>query len=579
MDARQSYLAGEYQSAIKAKNNVKTMAYKIGALVFTAHHHEARALFEEFQQQFTLDSLVLAQFHMGISYTRTSDYRRAKGYFYQNLNLQRHNSLTSESCFFVYQGLSFFRFFFSQHKKSQKAADKGYQFLLKEPDAAPLLRALSLDIQGHNLIQMGRIHLGLKSLKRALLLTKENHLTALHSELEISCAIYESDFDLDLSQQEHKLKKILKVTQSTNDYSCSELVLQIAKLLFLQGQVQNSRQFLTDHFHMIYDNENKRKVAKLNTLLAQILMYKGHWIEALSMIHVAQKNLNEETDLSLLLPILGLKAKILKQLGDKESQNKTEAEQITQKIDRNVNKRIQRRTHSQKISFQVTEDKLGDLFDQVDFKDHSSLNEIIRSKVLILIPRFFDFIPGQKKVVVCEPYKVFFIIDHEQIQLIEKSMTKSQIHILKCLSQNEMTKQKLIEEVWGYEYDPLRHDSLIYTSMTRMRRMFGKNKDWLASDDQKYYLAHDVEVEFYGGAKPIERLPIEPKEDHGVSDLNYRQLQMIQDPPVQALSVSEYGELWGVTRMTALRDLKYLCDKGWVQKIGVGRATRYLVLS
>jgi len=584
--SKNQYLSGNYEAAALAKTTLSQVCYKIGAQTFTGHHKEARLLYKEFEKELNLESLIIARFHLGISYTRTSDYELARQFFIDNLKLLKEKKVKTQTKWFIFQGLSFYRYFFSQHKKSQRSAEKAYAFLLKDTNPPPLLISLSLDIQGHNLIQLGKISQGLSLQKQAYKMTKKLKMFDWSSEIEISHLSYQSEFDSEVRQQIEKLKGLLKTTRNKNDHSRSELILQIAKLYLLSGQYQKANDFLAENFHFIYENENKRKIAKLNTLMAQLMFIRGQNIEALSLTRVAQKNLNEHTDFSLLLPILGLERKLLTNLNQDTTKIDLKINQLFSRMDRSLNHRIQNRLTGLKVDFHFGEDPLGDLMDGIYRKDHSALKVAIQKGVFGLLPTFFDIRPGQKAIVISEKLGQLISINGDEIKVHDAKLTKNHLLLLRSLSHQGISKESLINQLWGYEYDPLRHDSLIYSSMGRLRKVLEDRKNWISADESKYYLDPEVIIIY----QPIKIHKDQvltatlsdnllPAQNVNHSGFNHRQLETLNDNSGKAMSVSEYGKKWSVTRMTALRDLKDLTDKGLMYKTGQGKATRYLVPS
>ncbi len=575
------YFSGNYEAAALAKTTPSNLCYKLGALVFTGRHKEARLLYKQFESQLNQESLIITRFHLGISYTRTSDYDLAKSYFIQNLGEFRKNKkkLKPQTSWFVFQGLSFYRYFFSRHKKSQLFAEKAYSFLLLEDNPPELLLTLSLDIQGHNLIQLGQMSQGLLLQKQAYKITQKLKMQDWSSELEISFFSYQSEFDDSVRKQIQTLIKLLKNTSNKNDHSRSELILQTAKLFLLSGQYQKASDFLANNFHFIYENNNKRKIAKLNTLMAQLMFLRGQNIEALSLTQVAQKNLSPSTDIALLLPILGLERKVLRTLKQDTDEIDLKMAMILSKSDRYLNTRIHNRTLSMKSEYPFGNDPLGDLIDGIYRKDYSSLKRAIEKGALGLLPVFFDVKPGQKTIIVSDQLGQLITVNDDEVKVHETKLTKNHFLLISHLSHSGISKEALIEKIWGYEYDPLRHDSLIYSSMGRLRKILEERKNWISADESRYYLDPEVEV-IYPTQKVLSpktqnsTLSAETKKSQ--QSFNYRQLETINDPEITAISVSQYGEKWGVTRMTALRDLKDLTKKGLMYKTGQGKATRYM---
>ena len=165
-------------------------------------------------------------------------------------------------------------------------------------------------------------------------------------------------------------------------------------------------------------------------------------------------------------------------------------------------------------------------------------------------------------------------------------------------------KQHLIEKVWGYNYDPLRHDSLVYTALTRLRVALEPMNHWIINDDTNYQLLPDVEIQFIQTAPQAlsastltsSRTFTALGASHAASpppslqsltsssaptlpllemDLNLRQIQFLNLKDSVAVNVEAYAKHWKVTKMTALRDLKKLCDLGYLKRLGKGRATEY----
>src|SRR5690606_820112 len=123
------------------------------------------------------------------------------------------------------------------------------------------------------------------------------------------------------------------------------------------------------------------------------------------------------------------------------------------------------------------------------------------------------------------------------------------------------------EKVWGYQYDPLRHDSLVYTNIARLRKILGQYKEWIVSDENIYYFSTEIQIFVDEFVTP--KLEKKNQEELSFSEVefNHRQLETLKKFKNKPLSVSDYGEQWSVTRMTALRDLKTLCELGLARKV------------
>jgi hypothetical protein len=578
MSAQSHYLKGMYRKAALAPARGQDRAFKLAATVFIGQHHEARLLYQQIIDQLDPDHQVLARFHIGLSFVRTSQYKSAKVLFKKNRLALEQKKLSASARWLVYQGMSFYLFFFSQFERSQHYAELGYAELLKMDSPPPLYLSLCLDIQGHNLIQMGQIHRGLKVQEQALKITSQAQLEDWHSELEISHACYRSEFDPHVLEQIQKLTRLLATTPNKNDHSRSELVLQIAKLYLLAGQYQASHQFLGQHYSLIYENENKRKIAKLNTLMAQLMYLRGQNLESLSISRVAKEQLDARTDVALMLPIMGLEAKVQRALGQDSQPMDSRILRRLGEMKRYLNQRIQSRLWPTVFLAQVGEDPLGDLFDQAHKKSPGALEEIIHCQAFGLIPIYYELTPGKKNLVIDELSQNLFSVADDGVIYHGNTITKTQYKILSVIGEQGADKATLIEKIWGYTYAPLRHDPLIYSSITRLRKQLGPRGHWLHADESKYYLAPDTTIVIKAARKKNEaNSHSDPQwpQVTGLGELNHRQISYLEQSEPKPVAVSEYAKQWQVTRMTALRDLKFLEAKGLVQRTGRGKATRY----
>ncbi len=587
MSAKKYYFDGNYQLAADSKSQPKDIVYKIAGLIFTGQHLTARILFKDIAKDLDLEHQIFARFHLGISYVRTSEYKLAQEQFITNLSFVRNHKVTPLSNFLCFQGLSFYRFFFSEHKKSYYWANKAYGCLLKSKVSSPLFLALSLDLQGHNLIQLGQIHLGLEQLKKSFNICNSNKFINLKSDIETSIAIYNSDYSEKPKQQILNLKKLLHSKFDQSDYSKSALVLQISKLYLLMGKFTLAKNFLADNYDLIYNNENKRKIATLNTVMAELLYKRGQYLEALSVAKIARKNLDENIDISLILPILNLEIKILNQLNKDSSELIKYTENLIGKVDRYLDKKMFSRFKNNLVAAEIGQDLLGDIIDLSYQKKEAALEPILKNELLGLLPRYFDLNPGQKYLLIIRELNYLFIIDFDSVEFLG-SLTKNQIQFLQTLTTEGISKGKLIEDIWGYEYDALRHDSLIYTTISRIKKILNEKKHWIITDENKYFIQSDIQIVFKAYkesikkykqplAEPVFEVAKSVRKTNLPKNLNYRLVQTLADPPEGPISVSQHAQFWDVTRMTSLRDLTELCQLGLAIKIGQGKATRYLV--
>jgi tetratricopeptide (TPR) repeat protein len=126
-----------------------------------------------------------------------------------------------------------------------------------------------------------------------------------------------------------------------------------------------------------------------------------------------------------------------------------------------------------------------------------------------------------------------------------------------------LNKESLVQNVWGFDYDPSVHDNLIYTNIRRLRDL--------------------IPIELHAGAYRISpkiqwKLLTDSKTTFvEQSDLNERQKKILKslDQNDQPLSRGLVVHLLKVSERTALRDLTSLVTLGHLQRVGSGRSAQY----
>ncbi len=575
--ARDFYYLDDYERASQEVLDEMSASYILGSYCFLGEHDKARTLFRQFKSSFSEPQKVFCRFHLGISYTRTSDYPKAREFFLENWKKRHFKEFGAIERFLIYQGLSFFRYFFSKHESSLAFAKKAdEQFLTSKERPMSLYQALVWELIGHNYYQLGRAAKGEVFFKKALEVSEKNHFTQLTQELKASLLIYQSQYELDVSKNISKLKKLLNQTSESNDYTFSELVLQISKLFFLRGQYRKANEFLLQNFNVIYKNDNKRKVAILNTLLAQLLIPKQQYMEALSLLKVAKGNLNNQIDINLLAPILGVERKILGILEQETSVIDQELNSLLEETDKAILHQVQKRELGLPLETHE-EDQLGVLFDRVHRGDKNAIDLIIKHQLLHLIPKLFGPLPKKKAIIVHPQNLGLFILDEDEVSYNSHKLSKNQIHFLGEMAGHGKSKAELVKAIWGYnEYDPFRHDHLVYTMVKRLRKVLGDKSAWINSaGEDSYQIEPEVALIL---RKSEEKKKVEKKIEEAFEvphDLNFRQLQIIEGIFEGPFSAGQVTKHFQTTRMTAYRDLDDLVKKGYLLKRGEKRGTRY----
>ncbi len=575
----------------KLKTQGKTDIYLLAAHCFTGDHQRTRWLAEDLLPQATAEEQAFIGFHLGVSLTRTSNYKKAARVFKRNMELAKQHPNNAMIWFLAWQGLGFFYYFFSRHSHSLQAAQKARRALekVKDPGNKTLFAILCLDLEGHNLIHRFRIHKGVEVLQEALDIAQKNGVESFAHSLQLSILLYTCKYIKKPNQAIPLLKQALQETATDDDYSRSELVCLISNLLMLTGEFKQAQDYLSDHYQVIYKTENKRQMGHLNFRMTYNMYRRGSFEQALYLAKTARSNLNSITDRNLVAKILGLEIKILEAMGEPTGESIVTLKQLESKIESMISLRANNRTLKQRASFNEGEDRCGDLIDRLHGKRSKNVyKEIIQGGYYGLLMDFFDRKPGDEFIIVNAPDGHCVVNTKERCYVVDKKLGPTLTKLLVTVGGGESTKEKLIEKVWGYsEYDPLRHDSLIYTSMARLRSLLNIDENRLFFDGQSYRCSLNIVDDLLGNTaaevtsdsnKKTQMLTADPFAREISSNLNYRQIQTLKNRQIESISVKNYSNQFDVTTMTALRDLKLLCELGYLKKTGRARSTRYLKL-
>jgi Fic family protein len=178
------------------------------------------------------------------------------------------------------------------------------------------------------------------------------------------------------------------------------------------------------------------------------------------------------------------------------------------------------------------------------------------------------------------------LLDRGSVTWQAKGLTSTLVKVLNALSRadRELGKADLIEGVWGYDYHPLQHDPLVYSTISRLKATMGTFAGWIETSEKGYSLRSDVELRHFGG-KFVESADREENEtvktretpaSTGEESLNHRQIMIMRElKRREFLAVRESMKIFKVSEITASRDLSSLCKMGLVSRVGRGRSTRY----
>ncbi len=544
-------------------------ALVIGSLGNLGRVTEASHLFERLKGSLALNDLVAARFHLGVSYTRHSQYAEATQFFKSNL-LDSRQSKDAIVQFYALMGLGFYRFFRSRFRRCIFEAEKA---LLSAMDAEFTYgKYLAFELLGHAKINIGLISEGFADIRKAEQFAASFGNGSMLEAFKIARCCYEAQFGL---RTPDDLEQMIKDTPTQNTYSRATLFLELSRVLALAGRVSEAQQHLNQASRIIYENRHKRYTSTLSFRYAYHAYLSGRFEESLNLLRAAQSTLHGGIDQLLAVKILDLELKVRKQAGLSSGDDQAIEDRIVhltwQAGSHIANRILSRRGGTTKsVPLFPGEDPTGDTLDD------SNLGTLIDRSYFTAIRERLNLPFGKRLIALNAAADLSLLIDFADIRALF-GLTKQLQSLLIAIGAGVQTKESLVAKVWGYKkYNPLRHDSILFQSVARLRQLLGPQREWVLNTDEGYCLKQDVGVFCLGAlteAEASRRQPADANEDKPLEDLRLETAKLrIGNNPFTA---RDYMSAMKVSKATACRDLGELVARRSLKKLGNAKLTRY----
>jgi tetratricopeptide (TPR) repeat protein len=562
----------------------------IGSLVFTGNLDKALALYDE--KNLPKEHIIACRFYLSLGYIRKSQYQKARSVLAKNLNeISATNS--DWDLFYIYQGIAFYRYFSGRYFVAKKYAQKAFSFSVKSRFVFGEM--ISKDLLAHCLVQIGQNREGLKLFEQALDMADKNKNEWLRAAIRISLLKFRAQFGMKPQEDLENLKKALAKLTPQDTYSIAELQLEMIRQYILRGQFTNAEQCFAVASEMIYKHQNRRQIATLNLRMSYMLYLQGQYMQALHIIRFAEQNIDNHIDLNLWTQMSGLKKMILLETKTNENISAIDKELI-EKLSQTqmaIHKKIIFRNLKKQRPFPAGEDPIGDLLDKIAVGDTLAPRMLVEKGYYGLLHKCYHLPFGAQALIFDLMPGTLVILDKGNVTFKKKSLNSILRKIIFLLKDSPQTKEELVEKIWGYNYDPIRHDPLIYSSMNKIRRFLENYSDWLELSENGYRMRSGTKIIIKNNLKVenVESLVSQGAQTFhlpsaagtlnastDLQNLNYRQIQVLEYlKKNSSISIFELSSKLEVSKPTATRDLSQLHKLGRLRRVGKGRATRYLI--
>jgi DNA-binding winged helix-turn-helix (wHTH) protein len=585
-------LAGRYRAVVEALLDRKggkalsegDSASLIGALIYLGRMDEAEALYSGLERgKASPGALTVSRFFLGVGFVRISEYARAQKMFAQNEALGGKSALER---FYKHLGNAFYTYYTGRYRAALTETSLARRAALRAGDL--FARTLATDAYGHCRVVAGEIHHGLRLLNEAKDLAVKLGNDSLVNAIAVSLELYDAEYALSGEEGLATLERRLKAVGTEDNYSVANVGLEIARQYTLRGRFQDAAKTLELVAPAIYANQNRRQEIKLNLRLSELAFRRGDIFSARHYIRFLRRLLHREADSSFELSAVGIERKLAIAEG-----NSAESSELTKRWkelardfgntrDDNLRVRLgflsaEKANQEDRVHNVLQTSRLAPALPQ-------KLRPLLEAGYLCDVASFLELPQGANALAIL-PQSLGLLIQSPQGIFWEPTPLSSlQAKILRLLSTGDASKEKLVETVWGYRYDPLRHDAMVYSALSSLRKSLAGAADWVQATESGYRFVaqliwHRASVEAKvpkEGQAPAAPRPPSPVSSQLMSVLNHRQIEILEWLRERRfLAVSEARAKFGVSEITALRDLDGLRRRGLVARNGKARATRY----
>lgn len=557
----------------------------LASLSFLGRHEELIG-FYRLQEKINLNPVqdCLSRFFYGLSFCRRREFKKSRELFVQNY-LRYKRSTDSVIKFYLFQGLAFFRY---STGFLEEARFWSLRALTESSTSLNLFASvLAHELLGHILCNLGFLSEGFKKLEIANKKSQMLGRGAIESAAGSVLALYRSSFALSSAENlMSELSLAQEKIKHSESYTKASLSLEMSHLRILMGDLKEAKSTLDKISHLIYEVNNPYLEIKYNLNLAYLMYLEGELSMAQVLLKASIDKAKEKFHLALLVKAQGLLYRIFIESDKLESAQNLhiELERNTLRNGSNVSKRILGRQGL--IPFdkvKAGEDLMGDMIDKIKVSPQIAISEILNSGYYIFLTQVFS-IKAQDKILYFDiRYRYITIFCKGSVYQTEQCYTEFSRKLLSLLAHAQhLNKDVFVREIWDQNYDPIRHDGLIYSLVNRTRKLLGPYAHWLENSEEGYFLTANVKVNFYSLGEQKQSEQAEPgvsaKSLTGViktkTFLTSRQLEILNLLKVNPyLTTRLLVEQFQVSEATASRDLAKLHIDGYLNKLGKGRAT------
>lgn len=596
-DVARDFFAGRYAKILDSvdaagdRSAPADVAFIVGAFAFLGRVDEAESYYQAYRsssvENVRTDAAV--RLFLGVGRARAGDFARSRAWLVEGARA-RTRVADPWARALVFQGLAAHRYFTGRYRAAARHALRA----LRAAHASRFAYAqmLSTDLRGHALVQLGALEAGTALLDQARTYAERVGFELNAHAIACSIAIYRAKFRLG-ADVVAELNAILGLRRQHDSYSERMVRTALAIQYALRGRASDAvRELERADADALRVDARRAKVASLLARLHVTRFRSGARAAADILDDVSA--LTDRGDVAFRAELLAMEAHAARSLGDEARFARALASV------RAFLRHAQHHLATSTLALEhgvasdahrfFAEDEISPVLAAAASHDARELPRLIALGILGPIPEMLGLTPGRR--VMFFERENFVLLEDRGDLVARASPPRWVAPLLRALAGGGASKEAIVAELWGLRrYNPERHDSLVRTTIHRLRALLEPRGEWVVVTPTGYGI--DAEILFFGrapGDRDPDRHLLDLSLDDGlephphpspvqpatadVASLEARVLALVASG---IASAPEIAKAAGVSESTALRALRRLVDARAIVRRGAARATRYSV--
>lgn len=576
--------SGRYSELLKQTIDSRSGAHRpedtpfvVGALVFSGRHDEAVAAFRWWTREHGDDPTVhvASHFFLGIGECRSGRY--ASAIVHARAVVSGSIRGSALHAFFAHQSLGVLRYFTGQARSAARHAASARQAALEARFSYG--RMLALDLLGHALVLEGQIHAGIAVLEQSAELAESLGLVANAGAPRAAAAAYRARFGVVGFDAPKELGALVATMKSEDAYSRRMLLSELAIHQAFAGDGAAARERIDEASQLALPDGDRRAKVRLLIADAIVTSFSHGPAAARDKLAHARSMLDPMLDDGLDVEVMWAEMLVRGELRAEDADERRRLGSLARRT-RSGRARIMAAADRLPPSEELYgEDRIAALAWFLEHDPDEVRHRIVSQALWGWLPRLFGLEPGRR----------IFLLHVESLLVVEAHGSVAPyempgavlVRMLEAIASRPMQKDELLRQVWRVRiYRAERHDTLVHTTVSRLRMALGRAGSWIRVTDAGYAMADGVTLMHHGRDRYVDEDVRPPAPTHvptKQATMDARREQVLRLAAKEALSTSEIASQLRISEMTAFRLLASLAKEGLVERTGQGKRTRYKV--